>query len=208
MRAFCPHDSKQESTKHSADRDKASIKAIQGRASLMKWKEGGITTVAEEKLEKKLARVWKQKKHKRQWQSIPSGVCRAAVTELVKRKSNPNIQVYTTETQTDQVLAKLVINGLAGAILSNDGDFPVHLGGTGVSITKATLWIHSFKWFHVSSVKVYQYGSYQTYQPIGDDVLLSWIARKSGECLHNAIEVRFSSLFALTRGLSNKPMTP
>jgi len=128
------HHSKRVSTKRSADCEKARIKAIETRAALMKLRNGGISDEAEEK---KLSRNLKTL----ETQSVGGSGNRFhpgfanAVVAAIEKKGTSSIQSRIALTQADTVLAKLIVDGHADAILGNDGDFPVLIGGKGIAIS-------------------------------------------------------------------------
>jgi len=69
-----------------------------------------------------------------QRQPVASGLCQCCNGGRGE-KGLSYIQCNIALTQADTVLAKLVVDGHADAILGNDGDFPVLICGKGVAIT-------------------------------------------------------------------------
>ena len=90
---FFRHHSKRISIKRSADAEKARIKAIQTRATLMQLREGGITTDVEKQREKSLST--RLKKFENQSQSNRFRPTFAnAVVDAVDNKASPHIKAY------------------------------------------------------------------------------------------------------------------
>jgi hypothetical protein len=115
--------------------EKAHVKATEGRMTLMKLQEGGIATDIEVELEKELSHSLKAKETQSLSSNRYNTMFAESLIELVIQKDSPNIQVFTAKTQADHILVKFVVKGQADVILRNDGNFPVYIGGNGITIT-------------------------------------------------------------------------
>ena len=102
----------------------------------MKLRDG--SNITDEGEEKKLS--WKLKTLESR--SLGSGGNRFqpwlanAVAAGIAKKNNPAIQSRVALAEADTVLAKLVVDGHANAILQNDGDFPILISGNDKTMTR------------------------------------------------------------------------